>query len=243
MTTELLHLELLDNGVSTTDEARSIASNLHTELSAITVVNSPATQSAATEIARDAQSFLKLLEASRKDVKAPILEIGRKVDKLADELAAPVKQEMDRVGKMCSKFREAEQARVAQEAKEKREREFAAMNAKVEADRLAREAEAKITNEADLQAAIKAEAEAKAKQQAMYDELTKPPPAVNKSEGSTTKKVLMIEVLDIHALYKAAPHLVKLEANIAAIKATCNKDSHFPGLKLTEENATSFRSR
>ena len=243
MSTELIRVDILDNGIATTDEAREIASNLHTELAAVVAVNSPATQSTATEKARDAQSFLKRLEAARKDVKAPILDLGRKIDALADELAAPVKEEMKRVGGMVAKFQTAEAARVADEQRARQAAEQAAMKAKFEADRLAREAEATITSEADLAAAIKAEEAAKAKEAEMYAELTKPQPAAVKASGSATRKVLRIEVTDIHALYAAAPHLVKLEANITAIKSTCDKNSHFPGLKLWEELDTSFRSR
>lgn len=243
MSTELLHVELLDNGISTTDEAQIIASNLHTELAEITLVDSPATQAIATQRAVAAQTFLKQLEKSRKDVKAPILEIGRKIDALADELAAPVTAEMKRVGGLVAKFQQAEAIRVERERAEREKREREAM----EAARLAAEAERKaaeaMKDEASLAAAVKAEAEAKQKEAEMYQTLTAPKPAAVKASGSVTKKVLRWEVTDIHALYKAAPHLVKLEPNVMAIKSTCSSKDNLPGLRVWDELDTNFRSR
>jgi hypothetical protein len=243
MTTELIHVELTGTSILTTDEAKEIASNLHTELAALTLVNSPATQAAATDKARDAQSFLKRLEADRKAVKAPVLELGRKIDTLADDLAAPVKTEMNRVGALVAKFQTAEAARVEAERRDREAKERAAMQAKFEADRLAREAEAKLTNEADLQKAIEAEAEAKRKEAAMYATLTAPQPVAVKAAGSATKAVLRYEVTDIKAAYAAAPHLFSVEIKPSAVTSTCNKDSVIPGMRFWEELTTSFRSR
>jgi hypothetical protein len=243
MTTELIHVELLDNGISTTDEAQVIASNLHNELAEIKIVDSPSSQSVATERAVNAQSFLKRLEKSRKDVKAPILEFGRKIDALAEELAAPVTAEMKRVGSLVAKFQTAEAIRVERERAEREKREREAM----EAARLAAEAERKaaeaMKDEATLAAAVKAEADAKQKEAEMYQTLTAPAPAPVKASGSVTKKVLRWEVTDIHALYKAAPHLVKLEPNVMAIKSTCTATQNIAGLRLWEELDTNFRSR
>lgn len=241
--TELITVDIVDQGIRTTDEARSLAYNLEQSLSAITVVDSPATQAAATDTARDAQAFLKRLEASRKAVKAPVLEIGRKIDDLATELASPVKTEMNRVGQMVAKFQTAEAMRVEKERREREERERAAMQAKIEADRKAREAEMKMASDADLEKALEAEQEAKRKEAAMYAELTKPQPTAVKATGAVTRKVLRYEVTDIHALYLAAPHLVKMEPNIMAIKSTCKPTDTIPGLKLWEELDTNFRSR
>lgn len=239
---ELIHVELLDNGISLTPDALDLASNLHTELAEITLVDSPATQALATERACNAQRFLKQVEASRKDVKAPIIEIGRKIDELAKSLAGPVEAEMKRVGGLVAKFQQAEAIRVERERAEREKREREAM----EAARLAAEAERKaaeaMKDEASLAAAVKAEAEAKQKEAEMYAELTKPQPAAVKASGSVTKKVLRWEVTDIHALYKAAPHLVKLEPNVMAIKSTCHAKTELPGLRVWEEMDTNFRS-
>jgi hypothetical protein len=241
MTTELIHVELLDNGISTTDEAQIIASNLQNELAAIVVVNSPPTQAAATAIAVQAQGFLKQLEASRKSVKQPILEIGRKIDALADELAAPVKEQMQRVGGMVAKFQECERVRVEQERIERQKREHEAMEAARKAAEAERKAAEAMKDEASLAAAVKAEADAKQKEAEMYAELTKPQPAAVKATGSVTKKVLKYEVTDLAAAYAAAPHLFSVEIKPSAVNATCHADTKIPGLKFWEELQTTFR--
>ena len=238
---ELIHVELLDNGISTTDEALELASNLHSELAAVVVVNSPATQAVAVDIARNAQGFLKQVEACRKAVKAPVIEFGRRIDALADELAAPVKTEMTRVGTMVAKFQQAEQARVEQARREKEEADRAAIRAKFEADEAARKAAAAMNTEADLQAAVEAEAAAKLREKQMYDTLTAPTPSAVKASGSVTKKVLRYEVTDIKAAFAAAPHLFSVEIKPSAVNATCNADSKIPGMKFWEELTTSFR--
>lgn len=241
MSTELLHVDITENGISTTDDAQSIASNLHSELAAVTLVNSPATQAIATEHARNAQAFLKQLEASRKDVKAPILELGRKIDKLADELAAPVAEQMKRVGGMVAKYQTAEAARVEKERREREASERAAIAAKFEADRIAEQAENKMQTDADLAAAVKAAEEAKAKEAEMYRTLTAPVPVANKAAGAVTKKVLRYQVLDIAAAYAAAPNLFTVEIKPSAVNATCNEDTKIAGMRFWTELATSFR--
>jgi hypothetical protein len=241
MLTELFRADLIDNGISTTPEAMELASNLHSELSVITIVNTPQTQALATEAGRNAQGFLKTLEASRKYTKQPVLDIGRKIDALADELAAPVKEEMNRVGQLVARFQTAEAARVKAEADAKAKADREAMEAKFAADRAAEIAEGKIQTDDDLQKAIALEAEAKARQVAMYHQITKPAPAAIKAAGSVTKKVLRFEVTDMKAAYAARPELFTVEPKLSAINATCTEDSKVPGMRFWSELSTSFR--
>jgi hypothetical protein len=242
MNSELLHVEILDNGISTTDAAQAIASNLHSELSAIVVVNSPATQAVATGHARAAQTFLKDLEASRKSVKQPILELGRKIDALADELAAPVKEQMNRVGQMVAKFQTAEAMRVEQERKEREKAEAAAMEAARKAAEEAYKAAEAMKDESGLQGAINAEVEALLKRKEMYATLTAPQPSAIKAKGSVTKKILKYEVTDLAAAYAAAPHLFSIEIKPSAVNATCTVNSKIAGIRFWEELVSSFKS-
>jgi hypothetical protein len=116
----------------------------------------------------------------------------------------------------------------------------------MEAARKAAEAERRaaeqMQNEADLAKAVEAEAEAKRKEAEMYAELTKPQPSAVKATGSVTRRVLRYEILDLKALYAAAPHLCTLEISPAAIKATCNVNTKLPGIRFFEELASSFRA-
>jgi hypothetical protein len=241
MSTELLHVEILSKVIGTTDEAQILASNLHNELAEVVVVDSPATQAVATDKARNAQGFLKQLEASRKEVKAPIIEIGRKIDELAKELAGPVEAEMKRVGTLVAKFQQAEAVRVEAERRERQRAEAEAMEAARKAAEAERRAAEAMKDEAGLQAAIKAEAEAKQKEADMYRTLTAPAPAPIKAEGSVTKKVLRYEVTDIAAAFNAAPHLFTVEIKPSAVNATCNINTKIPGIRFWEELTTSFR--
>lgn len=239
---EMLEVRLIDNGVSVTGEAQILASNLCDELAAVVSVNSPAAQFAAVAVAQQAQRFLKDVEYGRKAVKAPVLEISRKIDALADELSATVAAEMKRVGTLVANFQRAEQVRVAEEKRVKDAADRAAIEAKFAADEAARKAAASMTTEADLTAAIAAEAAAEAAKKAMYDELTKAAPAPVKASGSINRTVLRYEVLDQAAALAAAPHLFKIEISPSAVKATCNADSKIAGMKFWTENATSFKS-
>ena len=241
MSAELISVEIQENGIFTTDEAQVVASNLSSELMSVKVVNSPETQAVATEIAVKAQKFIKEVEACRKSVKAPVIELGKRIDKLADELSAPVKEEMQRVGTMVAKFQTAEAARVAKEQQERRMLEIQAMSAKFEADKKAAEAAAGMQTEAELQAAVAAETEAKRKEKEMYDTLTAPAPAAIKASGSVTKQVLRYEILDQALAFHHAPHLFKVEIKPSAVNATCNADTKIPGMLFWTEAATSFR--
>lgn len=243
MSKELILVNATGCTIETTADAQEIASNLHTELAEVQVVDSPATQASATAKAVGAQKFLKELEACRKAVKAPVLELGRRIDGLADELAAPVKEQMDRVGRLVAKFQQAEAVRVEQERIEREKREREAMEAARKAAEAERKAAEAMQTDTDLQKAIEAEAAAKQAEAEMYKTLTTPAPAPIKAAGSVTKKVLRYEVTDIHALYKAMPHLVKLEPNVSAIKACCRATQQVPGLRLWEELDTNFRSK
>ena len=239
---ELITVLVTENGIFTTEEAQSQSYALSNELVEITVVNSPETQEAATKVAVAGQAFVKEVEASRKAVKAPVLELAKRIDTLADELSAPVKGEMVRVGALVAKFQQAEAERVKREREDREKKELAAMEAARLAAQKEREAVAAMNDEASLAKAVAAEEEAKRKEKEMYATLTAPAPAAIKAKGSATRTVLKFEVTDIHALYAANRALVKLEPNTAAIKAICVAGQEIPGLKVWEEQATSFRA-
>ena len=240
--TDLIQVNTEGCSIATTPEAMEVASNLHTELQEIKTVPDAAAQVMATERAVNAQRFLKQLEANRKDVKAPVIELGKRIDALAAELSAPVRTEMERVGKLVAGFQQAEAIRVATEKQLRDDMERRAIEAKFDADALAKTAAAGVQTEADLAKAIEAEVIARQAEKDMYAQLTAPTPTVQKASGSVTKKVLKFEVTDIVALFRAAPHLVKLEPNVTAIKSTCTPATNLPGIRLWEETETSFRT-
>jgi len=129
--------------------------------------------------------LLKLVEDSRQMVKAPVLDLGRKLDAKAKEFAAELTAEASRLESLLSAF-QAEQRRIAQEAGARRQAELRKIEqerlaAEREAQRKAQEAEAasrrqleaqlaKAKNEQEAKAAqersLRAQAEANARQQA-----------------------------------------------------------------------------
>jgi hypothetical protein len=104
------------------------------------------------------KKLLKLVESSRQMVKAPVLDLGRKLDDKARQFAAELMAEADRLERLLSAF-QAEQRRIAAEVEAKRQAELR----RIEADRVAAEREAqRKANEAALAAQAKAAQEAAA---------------------------------------------------------------------------------
>lgn len=107
-----------------------------TDSRSITEVSSVAAQSVAVLALRKLKGLIADTEKSRVEVKAPVLEIGRKIDSLAKEFSADIEAEANRLTGLLKKFSD-EQARIAREAEQKRLAEIARIEA--EKQRLARE--------------------------------------------------------------------------------------------------------
>ena len=208
-------------------------------------VNDAADQQTAVLFLRDLKGWLADVEKARKEVKAPVLAAGKEIDRLADEHCAELIAESKRVNRLLDVFQELERKRVEREAAE-REAEIARL-AKVEADRIAaaKAAEAALQStdatDAELAAAIGAELETQEARAAVDDAIRAPLPVVNREEGMRVAKVVRWEVTDIHALYKAAPYMVRLEPNKSVINASITKDTVLDGLKVWEETAVNVR--
>lgn len=197
----------------------------------------------AIDAARDIRSWLKEVEAARVELTKPLLTAQRKLKELADNHCDPLLTEQKRLERLYTDFVKKEERRVA-EAERQRQAEIA----RLEAERLAREAQAvraatDIADEAQLNQAIKLEQEAKAAEVKLQEAIVAPLPEVRKSGGAATKKVLRYEVLDIAQVYAARPELCKLEIKASAVLATCVPEMPVPGLKLWWEKTTNVRSK
>lgn len=204
-------------------------------------IRTSAEQNSAVEAARSIRTALRDVEDTRTALKKPLLDAGRQIDSLAKEFVAPLAAELARLERLVTDFQQAEQRRV-QEA----ERVRAAEIARLESERLAREEEARkaastMTTEAQLNAAIAAEAAERAVAAQRQAVIVAPMPAPMKSGGAATRQVMVYEVTDIHALYKARPELCTLEAKASAIRATCVPEMQVPGLKMWWEDRTTIR--
>lgn len=174
------------------------------------------------------KSLTRSVEDSRKAVKAPVLEVGKRIDSVAKEYLAPLEIEGTRLSTLVGSYQEAARR------KAEREREEAA---KVQAEALA-EMQAK-------QAAAMAagdEAAADAARAEAADKIAASQLAVTEAEGAkldgiATRTAWKFEVLDIQALFKARPDLCVIEPNNAAIRAILKFNNGQPivGLRMWQE--------
>jgi hypothetical protein len=184
---------------------------------------------------RNLTKFQKGIEDARSEAKAPVLDLGRRIDAIAKELAAAVTAEANRISRLVGAFEaeerkkaeaarrqaEAEIARIAEEARKKAD---AAINTARNAEDLARKEDAIKADVAEQIAAIKFA-----------------PPV--KTDGAQLREVICFEVLDIQALFAAEPSLVTLEPNGTAIRAIlkANPNLKLPGVKHWRENKLNVR--
>lgn len=123
-----------------------------------------------------AAGIIRRMETSRVEVKAPVLDLGRRIDKMAADFSQPIQAEFDRVKRLVSDHDAKEQARIAEE---NRKREEAERREREAAEKIRRE-EAAIA-EAKYQAEQKAIREAAAAEQARLAEEAKKAEAAAKA--------------------------------------------------------------
>lgn len=221
----------------------------------ITEITDPASQQAAVDALARCRRFTKRLESSRKDVKDPVIKLGKDIDKMAKDFAAEVDAEETRLDSLINAHvrKEAEKARRAQQMrddiaakKRKREQEIADQ---AEAERKRLEQEAAKTEDPEEAARLARQAKDNAlaaeESRQRAENITSTPVAIQpRSDGLTVKKVWKHKITDIDALYRARPDLVTLEPKTNAINAAIRQagDRNIPGLDIYEEIDTSIRS-
>lgn len=243
----------------------------------ITAIASDRDQQQAVNALRSLQSLSKAVEKSRTEVKAPVLNIGRDIDKKASEFVADIEAESKRLNKLITDYvvkqqqlaAEAERARQAELARIEEEKRKAAAAEAARVAELARieeekrkaaeaaflaetEDEQRVADEAAVRAReaealerqrIEAEQQRQAelaKQSARTEAAVIRAPV--KAAGQVVRKVAKFEVTDISALYAARPHLVRIEANTAAINGVLASGTReIPGLRIWEEVQTQVR--
>lgn len=221
----------------------------------VTVVNDAHSQAAAIGAVAIAKGLLKGVEQSRKEVKAPLLELGKELDRVATEYCQPIHMEVNRLELLIAGFQEVEAKRVEQERqaqlqlqteemREKLRLEEAQRKAALEAEnaktKKQREAAQKAAEELAIQ---QAELEIQAGEAASNEVIT-----AAKAEGASVRKTFDFEVTDIVALYAAFPQCVKMEVKKQAVRDVIEvlqrqgKPLDIPGVKLTESTKVAVRS-
>lgn len=224
MTQEALTLTGLGTpAVELTVEATEARDGLLREASRITTVADQIDADSAAMILRNMQSFLRTIEAGRKSVKQPVLDVGRQIDATAKELVQTLAVESDRISRLLGSY-QAEQRRLADERiREERRRLEAEAKERAAAIAAAETAEDRDKAKVEAQNAL-------AERQAALAEVTPP-----KIEGTSVRTTWCFEVVDIEHLYKCAPHLCIIEPNNAAIRAAIKNGKQFPGLRVWKE--------
>ena len=181
------------------------------------------------------KSIVRLVEDSRKEVKAPVLEVGRRIDSVSKEYLAPLEAEASRLSVIVGSYQEAARR------KSEKEREEAAKAQAAALEELAR-AQAAAVESGDAAAADAARAVA-------ADKIAESQMAVIAAEGPrldgiSTRTSWKFDVTDINALFSARPELCVVTPNNAAIRAVvkASKGAAIPGLRIWQEAGAIVRN-
>jgi len=257
MSSEFLTVAGLDAAtISATEQARARRDELLRVAKGTATVTNAEQAKASAALLVMLKDFTHEIEGSRKEVKAPVIDLGKRIDALAQDLTFAVDAEAVRISKTLGAW-QAEQNRLIEEQKRiawqkeqeiRREMEEKARAAEEALRKQQAELEAKAARARTQEGRERAElemqqAERRANEEAQRrtDEaaaaLVKAQSTITiaaKPEGIATRTEIQFEVEDIVALYEAAPYLVKLEPNTKAIKAALKQlrsDQRLPGIR------------
>lgn len=224
--------------ITTAAGARRQRDELLTRSSTVTAVKDRIDADDATNVLRDLKAFTVFIETARVAAKAPVLDVGRKIDALAKELADKATAEAGRISKVLGAF----------EAEERRKAEEARYQAELEARRIAEEAQRQAVKAraiaTDAEAADRASDAVLEKAAEKVVAIRQQAAAVNtRQAGTQVREDVVFEVTDIRALFQAHPELVNLEPNGTAIRAIlrANPNLQVPGLRHWREAKLNVR--
>ena len=235
MSTNLLALSGLQHAqIDLAQSATERRDDLIITASTIDKISDPIDADGAAAILRELQDLLKAVESSRGEVKAPVLELSRKIDATAKTFCAPLEEEKTRLSRLLGAYQQAERDKAA-EAMRKAQEE-ARRIAYEEAQKLAKVEAAHGIDSAETKAANDAAAEKVAEARVAVAQVTPVQP-----KGTAVKRTWKFEVQDIKALAAAHPELVVVSPNTAAINAVIKHNQSIPGLRVWEDIQTIVR--
>jgi hypothetical protein len=209
--------------------ARTLALEASGRIKAIaSVADLDAAASALTKL----KALTRSVEDSRKEVKAPVLEVGRRIDAVAKDYLTSLESEAKRLSVIVGSYQEAQRRKA-----EKEREEAAKAQADAIAEMNAKQAVAVANGDEEAADAARAEAADKiaaSQLAAMNAEGPRP-------EGITSRTSWKFEVVDITALYAARPELCVITPNNAAIRAVVKMGAKIPGLRVWQEAAAIVR--
>jgi hypothetical protein len=196
----------------------------------IVAIRSQQQATAGADALRGLRAITKVVESSRTTAKAPVLELGRRIDSAAKDFSAGAEAEITRITAMLTAY-EVEQRRIAAEIERKRMEEERRRLAE-EAARLAEirrqqeeaaRAERQASNERDRAAAearrIAAETAAATERAAAAERQAYLPVAVEapRVAGTVVREEWTFEVTDLRAFAQAHPELVEITVRRADV--------------------------
>lgn len=181
------------------------------------------------------KGIIRTVEDSRKEVKAPVLEVGKRIDSVAKEYLEPLEAEAKRLSILVGSYQEAQRLKAERLRQEESRKQQAALEEMQRKQREAMEA-------GDAESADAARAEA-------ADKIAESQIAVMKAEGPklsnvSTRGAWKFELVDIDALLGARPDLCVIEPNGAAIRAIlkATDGKAIPGLRIWREATAVVRA-
>lgn len=243
--------------VEVTETATAMKERLLKEAGEIQNVSDDFTCEVAVDAVRDMKNALAVVEESRKAIKAPILDIGRRIDTTAQHYSRELAFEASRVNKLVSDFHAA-QKRKQEEAERLRQAELKRIDdaRKAAEDKARRESEEEMKASRTIAQATVIQETTQAKLATIADTALAlqqtaaaiAAPAPVRIEGTITKQVWRFEVIDLNALIdedvanEKRHGLVRYEPNAANINAAIRGGMReCAGVRIWSEVVTEVR--
>jgi len=234
--TELLTVPPISGTALATQQALDRRDELVLSAATVTIVTDPATAEQAATVLKELKAFQRQVEASREDVKRPVIVIGKAIEALAAELTTAVDEQSRRVSRLLGDYQN----------EVRRQQEKTAREAREEEQRIRDEADTKAQAAIDSGRSVDKKLE-KIETQTFAQIATVRSVAVTpvapKIAGVATRNEVKFEVTDIDELHRSRPELVTLTPNTAAIKAVLKASPkiQLPGIRHWTEAQTIVR--
>jgi len=240
--------------LSITEEALALKASALNNAGSISEVCSKETLDKAAAVVSNIKGLLKRLETSRTEIKRPVLDLGKRIDTVAQEYATELVLQANRLQASISAYyrEEAEKAeaqrKMIEALAEKRRLKAEAEARAAEEERRKLEAAARASADQEKAAALAKEAaarQAEAEAARLKAEASAPAPvaAPARAEKMSVRKVWKHKVTNIHEVYRHKPELVNLEPRTNAILAEIRAGmTDCPGLEIWAEEEVTIRS-
>lgn len=206
---------------------------------AVVAVGTQSELEVATERRRGIQRLLTEVETTRKAVKSPVINLGKRIDEIAEQFCLALNGELTRIKGLMDGFARAEDKRVQKDQQElQRQQAEAAQKAQAAQDDAERIANLK-------KPSAKQEIAAQVRIEESVMEVNRvqiiAPTVVSRAAGLTIKKEVLFEIENVTELYKVRPEWFTLEPKRSVIKQSISKETSLPGLRVWESIGTGTR--